>query len=205
MGTERSFFELSEAEEKELRAAGYERGQVGHRGIPFAAPADLGGGPVFCWTRGPVGRYGRKIELFEFMGCLLSEYEFRYHFAPGAWKNTQRRAEKWDLLRMEASRLRKDPTTAVYRLVQRKDSGCRIARLILWAEARREHPEFYGEDWDGDITDLFSPQGSRLEPKVMQLVPEEPPVEPEEAQAFWEWWAEEILPLKSRKSWGFVW
>lgn len=196
----RSFFELSEEQERELRASGLERGQVGHRGRPFVAPPDLGGGPVFCWTRNP----GKRIVYFEFMGTLLTEKEFNYHFGTGAWKNTQRRREKWALLRMRASRLRKDPTTAVYRLVQRKDSGCRIARVILWAEARSPHPDFYGEDWDGDITELFGPRNSPWG-KVTDLVPEEPPVEPEEAQAFWEWWAEEILPLKSRESWGFVW
>jgi hypothetical protein len=195
-GEAKNLFTLSPGEEEELLADSYERRELKRVG------AKEGLIPALWVCKGDrrARRRGRKV--YEYLGHLFGTQVFTSLFQPGG-DYPSRLHERWDLQRIRYGKLREDPSTAIWRLYQRKAAGCRIARMILWKEARHRAGPFYGQDWDGDISELAD-AGSWMN-YLWETFPEEPPLGPEEAQEFWEWWAREILPLHpSKKSWGYV-
>ena len=188
-GEAEGLFTLSEEDKNSLREKGY---------CPRSPK-----GAVEPWVREGHHSPEHPRILRVFLGCVLTWRDYSYLFLPNGGYPAPLH-ERWGTQRQRAARLLGDPSTAVYRLAKRRDGGCRVARGILAVEARHPCGAFSGRDWNGDISVLFSSVmvgGSDLG----SAFPEEPPLSPQEAQSFWEWWAGEILPLKSRKSWGFVW
>jgi hypothetical protein len=195
-GEAENLFTLSPGEEEELLAEGYQLRHLTRVG------EKRGLIPVLWVPKGDRRARRGKKKIYEYLGHLFGPDVFTKLFLPGAHGYPQRLHEKWALQRIRFSKLREDPSTAIWRLEKRREAGCRIARMILQQQARNRCGPFHGQDWDGNITDLAE-EGSW--DYLWETFPEEPPLDPEEAQEFWEWWAREILPLKpQKKSWGYV-
>tara|TARA_B100001989_G_scaffold225481_1_gene180558 strand:+ start:2311 stop:2970 length:660 start_codon:yes stop_codon:yes gene_type:complete len=195
-GEAESLFTLSPGEEEELVAGGYQLRHLTRVGEREGLVPAL----WICKGDRRARRRGRKV--YEYLGYLFGPEVFTKLFLPGANGYRQRLHEKWNLQRIRFAKLREDPSTGIWRLYRRREAGCRIARMILSQEHRHRAGPFHGEDWNADITDLAE-EGSWH--YLWETFPEEPPLEPSEAQQFWQWWAREILPLHpGKRSWGYV-
>ena len=195
-GEAEGLFTLSEEEKNSLREKGY-----CPRRPKRVTHGQFEGCAVEPWVRRGHHSSEHPRVLRVLLGSILDWKAYSFLFLPNGGYPAPLH-EKWSLQRQRAARVLRDPSTAVYRLAKRRDSGCRVAERILRMEARNKCGAFFGRDWDGNIAYLFSSatvDGWDLGNEF----PEESPLSPQEAQAFWEWWVEDILPLwRWRRQWG---